>query len=233
MLQRRDVLESAVGEWGSVVALGRSEPADLPVEPVIVVIAGEVGERGLGVGQRAEDLPIENLALERGPEGLDLPVRPGRVHLGLDVAHRQLAKGLAKAVEHPGHPVHELGAVVAHEVERTPTELDAVAQPDQDRRDLTGGGDAQTEDVPGVIVNQTEDPGLEVALTRELDEERSLDVDMPKRIGNRALIASTALPRERRPPARARTIPSWFAELARHGGRPPRVARKRKPGPSW
>src|SRR5207244_11384026 len=77
MLQRRDVLESAVGEWGSVVALGRSEPADLPVEPVIVVVAGEVGERGLGVGQRAEDCRSRTSLLSVAQKASIFPFVPG------------------------------------------------------------------------------------------------------------------------------------------------------------
>src|SRR2546428_33841 len=198
MLERGDVVEAAVCEGRPVEALAGSQPADLAVQPVVVVVAGEAIQRGLGIGQRAEDLAIENLALERRPERLDLAIGPRRVHLGLDLADLQLAQRLAEAGEHAGYPVHELDAVVAHQVERPAAELDAVAQPDQDARDLAAGRDAQSEHVARVVVDQAEDPGLEVALAPQLDEERPLDVDVPKRVRAGALIARTALTRQGR-----------------------------------
>ena len=94
--QRRDVVEAAVTERRAVVALGRGAPADLAVEPVVVVVAGEGRQGRLGVLDRAEHLAIEDLALERRPERLDLSVRPGRVDLGLDVPDLELAEGLAE-----------------------------------------------------------------------------------------------------------------------------------------
>src|SRR6266851_1745652 len=191
--ERGDVLEAAVGERGAVEALRRGQPADLAVEPVVVVVASEFSKCRLGVGQRAEDLAIKHLALERRPERLDLPVGPGRVDLRLDLADLKLAQGLPKPTQHPGHPVHELGPVVAHEIERPTAQLDAVAQPDEDRGDLPAAGDPQPENVAGVVIDQAIDPGLEVPVLGQLDEERAFDVDVPERIWARALIAWPAL----------------------------------------
>ena len=89
--------------------------------------------------------------------------------------------------------MHERRAVVAHEVERPTTQLEAVAQPEEDWRQLLRGRDAQTEDEARVVVDQADDPGLEVAARLELDEERALDVDMPQRARAAALVAGTAL----------------------------------------
>src|SRR5712692_5722446 len=193
-----DVLKAAIGEGRAIEALARRQPTDLAVEAVVVVIANEALERRLGVGQRAEDLTVEDLALERRPERLDLAVGPGRVDLGLDLADLKLAQGLAEAVEQPGHPVDELAAVVGHQLEWLAAQLDAVAQPLQDRRDLVPGGDAQAEHVAGVVVDQAEDPGPQIALLGELDEERAFDVDVPERVRAGTLIARAALAGQRR-----------------------------------
>src|SRR4029077_20882287 len=136
-------------------------------------------------------------------------VRPGRVDLGADLPDLQLAQRFAEPVEHPRHPVHELGTVVGHEIQRVAAELDAVAQPDQDRGDLLARGDAQAEHVAGVVVDQAIDPGLEVAATLELDEEGTLDVDVPERIDAGALVARTALARARGP-ARTEVVEEPF-----------------------
>src|SRR5713101_4604765 len=205
VLERGDVVEATVGEWRAVEALGRREPADLAVQTVVVVVANEALQRGLGAAERAEDFAIEDLALERRPERLDLAIGPGRVHLGLDLADLQFAQRLAEAVEHAGHPVHELGAAVAHQVQRPTAQLDAVAQPHQDRGDLASGRNAQAQDVAGVVVDQAVDPGLEVTLALELDEERTFDVDVPERIDAVALVARATLARSGRP-ARAEVI---------------------------
>src|SRR5713226_9827508 len=77
MREGGDVLEAAVAERGAVEALGRGQPADLAVQPVVVVVGGVALEGGLGVGERAEDLAIEDLGLEGAPEAFDLAVRPG------------------------------------------------------------------------------------------------------------------------------------------------------------
>src|SRR5438093_4070931 len=199
MAQSGDVLEATVGEGRAVMALGRCAPADLTVQPVVVVIAGELRQCGLGIVQRAEHFSVQDLALERRPEGFDLPVRPGRVDLGADLPDLQLAQRFAKTVEYPRHPVHELGTVVGHEIQRVAAELDAVAQPDQDWGDLLARGDAQAEHVAGVVVDQAIAPGLEVAATLELDKEGTLDGDVPERIDAGALVARTALARARGP----------------------------------
>ena len=56
MRESRDVLEAAIGERGPVVALGGRQPADLAVQPVVVVVAGEALQRRLGVLKGAERL---------------------------------------------------------------------------------------------------------------------------------------------------------------------------------
>src|SRR5712691_949184 len=198
MAEGGDVLEAAVGERRAVVALRRSEPADLAMQPVVVVVADITLEGDLGIAKRAEHLAIEHLTLERRPERLDLAVGPGGVDLGADVAHRKLAQGLAEAREHTRHPADERRPVVAHEVKRLAAQLDAVAQPLEDRRSGLGRGDAQPEHVAGVVIDQADDPGLEVALSRELDEEGSFDVDVPERVGASSLVARTARTWQRR-----------------------------------
>ncbi|MEJ7697755.1 MAG: hypothetical protein WKF78_14340 [Candidatus Limnocylindrales bacterium] len=65
------------------------------MEPVVVVVAGVGGDRGLGGGQVDELLTVEDLGLEGRPEGLDLAVRPGRVDLGPDVADGRARRGCA------------------------------------------------------------------------------------------------------------------------------------------
>ena len=97
--QRGDVLEAAVGEGCPVVALAGGAPLDLAVQAVVVVVTGETLQRRLGVLECAEDLAVEDLALERGPEGLDLPIRPRRVDLRADVADLELAQRPAEARE--------------------------------------------------------------------------------------------------------------------------------------
>jgi hypothetical protein len=100
-----DVVEAAIGEGRGVVPLGRRAPVDLAVQAVVVVVAGEALEGG--VGQRAEHFTVEDLALEGRPERLDLAVGPRRVDLGADVADLEVAQRLAEARRHPGHPVDE------------------------------------------------------------------------------------------------------------------------------
>ena len=46
-----------------------------------------------------------------------------------------------------------------------------------------------------MVVDQTHEPGLEVAVAAQLDEEGTLEVDVPERIRARALVAGTALVR--------------------------------------
>jgi hypothetical protein len=60
--------------------------------------------------------------------------------------------------------------------------------------------DPQAEQVSGVIVEQPDDPGLEVLTLRDLDEELAFDVDVPELVWGSALVsrADTAA-RDRRP----------------------------------
>src|SRR5713101_2144552 len=189
-------VKAAVREGCAIEALCRRQPANLAVEPVVVVVAGETLERSPGIGERTEDLAVEDLVLERGPEGLNLPIGPGRIDLGADMPDLQLAQGLAEAREHAGHPGDEGRAVIAHEIQRQAAQLDAIAQPHEDRSALLVGGDAQADDEAGVVIDQADDPGLEEATARvELDEERPLDIDVPERVRAGALIARAALAR--------------------------------------
>src|SRR6266508_2817767 len=198
MLERRDVVEAAVAKGRAVEALGRSEPADLAVEPVVVVVANVLGQGRLGLCQRAEDLAVEDLRLEDAPEALDLAVRPGRVHLGADVADVQLLQSPAEARKHAGDPVHERRAVVAHELERYAAQINSLAQPGQDRSEDRIAVDAQTEHEARVVIDQADDPGLQASPRGELDEEGPLDVDVPELVGPAALVARSPLRRQRR-----------------------------------
>jgi hypothetical protein len=47
--ERGNVVEAAVGERRAVVALGGRAPAELAVEAVVVVVAGELREGRLGL----------------------------------------------------------------------------------------------------------------------------------------------------------------------------------------
>jgi hypothetical protein len=49
-----------------------------------------------------------------------------------------------------------------------------------------------------MVVDQTDDPGLEVAPALQLDEERALDVDVPEGVGAASLVAGTAWAGQRR-----------------------------------
>ena len=152
----------------------------------------------------AEGLMITTIFL-----GITATVLSVVIDLGADLPDLQLAQRFAKTVEHPRHPVHELGTVVGHEIQRVAAELDAVAQPDQDWGDLLARGDAQAEHVAGVVVDQAIAPGLEVAATLELDKEGTLDGDVPERIDAGALVARTALARARGP-ARTQVVEELF-----------------------
>ncbi len=50
-----------------------------------------------------------------------------------------------------------------------------------------------------MVIDQANDPGLEVPPARHLDEERALDVDEPERVRARTLVARAALARARGP----------------------------------
>src|SRR6266511_2659751 len=198
MCEGGDVLEATVAEGRAVEALGRREPADLAVQAVVVVVANVLGQGRLGLGQRPEDLAVEDLGLEDAPEALDLAVGPGRVHLGTDVADVQLLQAFAEAREHAGDPVHERRAVVGHELERDAAEVNALAQPGKDRAKDRIAVDAQTKHEARVVVDESDDPGLEASPRGELDEEGALDVDVPELVWPAALVARPPLRRQRR-----------------------------------
>jgi hypothetical protein len=66
------VLEAPVGEWRAVEPLVRRSPAELGVEPVVVVVGGVAGDGRIGRGEVGKVLANEDLVLERRPECLDL-----------------------------------------------------------------------------------------------------------------------------------------------------------------
>ncbi len=132
-----DVLEALVGEGGAVVPLAGGQPTERPTEPVIVVVVDEDRERGFGFGKAGEALAVQNLLLQHCPEGFDLAVGPGRADLSSQVLNVKIAKALAEVTEHAGHPDHERESVIAHQLERTAAELEALVQPGEDRLGLS------------------------------------------------------------------------------------------------
>src|ERR1019366_4786443 len=135
----------------------------------------------------------ENLGLEDKPEGLDLAVGPGRVDLGAQVVDVQLLQPPAKAREHVGHPGDKGLAVVAHQLQGLAAELEAVLEPAQDRRRVEIRVDAQADYETRVVVDDANDPGLDVAACGQPNEERPLDVDVPELVRTSALVARTTL----------------------------------------
>jgi hypothetical protein len=75
--QGRHAAEAAVGEGRAVEPFGRCLPAELAVEPVVVVVAGVGGDGRLGRGEIGELLAIEDLRLEDRPEASILPLVQG------------------------------------------------------------------------------------------------------------------------------------------------------------
>src|SRR5712691_9451425 len=148
-----------------------------------VVVVGEAAQGGLGLRKAFEQVPVENLALKDLPEGLDLAVGPGRRDLCAKVPDIQIAQSLPEAGEHARHPDHKGVAVVAHELQRLPAKLETVLEPPNDGRGLRVGVDLQPDEEAGVIVNQAEEPSLEVTAAGETDEERTHEVDVPEFVG--------------------------------------------------
>ncbi len=113
----------------------------------------------------------------------------------------ELPEALAEAGKHTWHPDHEGHTVVAHQLEWVTAELEALVEPAQDGCRLGLGQDSQPDHEAGVVIDQAHDPGLDVALAAEVDEEGALDIDVPELIGLGPLVAG---PRPRRhTPARA------------------------------
>src|SRR5919108_59814 len=189
MTQRRDVVEATVGEGRAVVALGRGDPAEDAAEPVVVVVPNETGQRLLGIGETGKALPIEDFGLEHSPKGLDLAIGPRRADLGAKVIDVQVAQPFAEAGEHVGHPDDEGLTVVAHQLQWPATELEALLQPDQDRSRRRLGKDTEANHEPGIVVDQADDPGLDVAPSAQVDKEGPFDVSVPELIGAGPLIA--------------------------------------------
>src|SRR5256714_4595229 len=189
MTQGRNVLEADIGEGCPVVPFRRCEPAEHAAEPVVVVVVDEAGKRRLGCIEAAEALAVEHFLLEDTPESLDLAVGPGRADLGSQMLDVELPQALAEAGEHARHPDHEGEAVVAHQLERLTAQLEALVEPSQDRRRLGLGQDAQPDHEAGMVVDQAHDPGLDVVLAAEVDEEGALDIDVPELIGSSPLVA--------------------------------------------
>src|SRR5439155_24452959 len=189
MVQGGDVLEPDIAEGGPVVALRRCDPAERAAEPVVVVVVDEGGKRRLGLIEAAEAPAVEHFLLENAPEGLDLAVGPGRADLGSQMLNVKVAQALAEAGEHARHPDHEGEAVVAHQLDWVTAELEALLEPSQDGRRLGLGQDSQADHEAGMVVDQAHDPGLDVALAAQVDEERTFDVNVPELIGSGPLVA--------------------------------------------
>src|SRR5712691_766291 len=193
MIQGGDVLKASVVEWGSVVSLGRSEPAQDPRQPVIVVVLGELGQGRLRVGEAGKGLAVEHLGLEDVPEGFDLAVGPRRADLRAQMPNAQIAKPLAKEGEDPRHPEDKGLAVVAHQLQRTTAELEAFVQPLQDGLGFVLAQDSQADDESGMVVDQPHDPGLDVVAAPQVDEERAFDVDVPELVGPATFVSRPRL----------------------------------------
>jgi len=198
VVERWHAFEAAGGEWRSVEAFGRRVPVELAVEPVVVVVGREMGEPIGGCVKRPEDLAVEELRLEDPPEALDLAVRPGRVHLGPQVPDAQLLERLAEQRQDTRHPDDERRAVVAHQLERRPAQLEAVIEPGEDWHGPRLRQDAQADEEAAVIVNETDDPDLLVLGPAAAQEERALDVDVPELVRTTPLIGRPAFPSGRR-----------------------------------
>src|SRR6202048_5501953 len=195
MARGGDVLDPEVGEGGAVVALRRRDPAEHAAKSVVVVVVNEDSQRRLRLVEAAEALAVEHLLLEDAPESLDLAVGPGRADLGSQMLDVEVAQALAEAGEHARHPDHEGEAVVAHQLDWVTAQLEAIVEPSQDGGRLGLGQDSEPDHEAGMVVDQAHDPGLDVALAAEVDEERPLDVDVPNLIGPSPLVAG---PRPRR-----------------------------------
>src|SRR5216684_3258878 len=193
MGQGGDVLEAAISERGAVVPLGGGQPAQDAAEAMVVVVLGEARQSKLGVGYAAEAFAIQNLGLKDGPEGLDLAVGPRRADLCAQVPDVQVSQPLSEQRQHARHPDHERQSVVAHQLQWLTAELEAFIQPFQDGRRLGLGQDAKANYEARMVIDQSNDPGLHVA-TAEVNEERSLDVDVPELIGLTPLVARSWWP---------------------------------------
>src|SRR3984893_830896 len=194
MSQGWDVLEAAVGEGSPFVALGRVHPPKNLAQPVVVVVLREASQGSFSLRQAGEAFPIQDFGLQDVPEGFDLAVRPRRGDLGAEMPDVEFGQALAEAGEETGHPAHEGFAVVAHQLQRLPAELEALVQPAHDGHGLGFREDAQSHQKSGVVVNEPDDPGLDVVATTEIDEEGALDVDVPELVGTAALVTRSRGP---------------------------------------
>ena len=89
-------------------------------------------------------------------------------------------------------------AVVAHELQGRPAQLETVPEPAEDRRGLWPGQDPEADQEAAVIVDEADDPDLGVLALRSLEPERALDVDVPELVRPAPLVRGTALAMSRR-----------------------------------
>src|SRR5260370_14164666 len=204
--QSGQVLKATVGERGSVITLAGRQPADDARETVVVVVLGESCQSGFGVAEAGETLAVEDFRLEDVPKSLDLAIGPRRGDLGPQVLNVELPQSLAKEREHARHPDHEWLTVVAHELKRLAAEFKTFVQPAQDGPGLGLGQDAQANHKPPLVIPHPPHPGLEVAAT-EMDEERTLDIDVPELVR-----LATFVPRPGRPGHSAATTAAGAEE---------------------
>src|SRR5260370_4140632 len=186
-----DVLEALVGEGGAVVALTCGPPAKPSAQPVVVVVLDECSKRGLGVGEAFEAVAVAHVLLEDRPEGLDLAVRPRRADLSPQVLDVEVAQTLAEVGEYAWHPDHEGQAVIAHQLKRLAAKLEAFVQPGQDGFRPRLGQYPEPDHKSRVVVDHTDQPGLDVAAALEVDEEGTFDIDMPELVGLSPFITAT------------------------------------------
>src|SRR6266849_6680567 len=108
-------------------------------------------------------MAIEDLGLEHGPKRLDLAIGPGRTDLSPQVINVELRKPLAKTSQDVGQPGDKWQPVVTHQLKGLAAELEALIEPLQDGRDLVVSVNPQANEEPRVVVNQSDDPGLQIA----------------------------------------------------------------------
>src|SRR6266567_2653894 len=231
MSQSGDVLKATIGERGAVVALSGSQPSEDAAQPVVVVVLGETRQCSFGSGKAFKALPVEDLRLEDVPESLDLAVGPRRADLRAQMLNSKFAELLSEQSEDAWHPDDKRLSVVAHELKRLAAQFEAFVQPSEDGRGFVLVQDAKPDNEPGMVVNKTNKPGLDVTAAPQVDEERALDVDVPEFVGPTSFVAGTGRSGHSSPTAAAGCeetidmVGADLVDLASHhfGGNPLRV----------
>jgi hypothetical protein len=185
------VLEPTVDERRAVEPLRGRSPAELAVEPVVVVVGSVGGDRGIGRGEVGEVLAVEDLGLERRPEGLDLAVRPGRVDLGPDVPDLELGEAPLEATEHRAHHRHEGRPVVGHQLMGDAAQVDGLREGFEDRERLPARDGPDAEEEAAEVVDEGDEVAGPSPSGRRRQVEGALEVDVPELVRARPLVAGT------------------------------------------